>query len=99
MSLSHPGHQLQRLNLLKLLSVRGSLQFLPCKAKFQALDLWSTSGMPVSMMIRRLRVNTELSDDDAHALQELPSTVKEFPEEYTFVREGDRPTQCCVIMS
>lgn len=55
--------------------------------------------MPVSMMIRRLRVNTELSDDDAHALQELPSTVKEFPEEYTFVREGDRPTQCCVIMS
>ena len=55
--------------------------------------------MPTAMMIRRLRVNTDISDEDAQALQKLPSLVRDFPAETTFMREGDRPTQCCVIMS
>lgn len=55
--------------------------------------------MPTAMMIRRLRVNTNLSDEDAAALQALPSKVQDLPEETIFVREGDRPTRCCVILS
>src|ERR1700759_2281302 len=51
------------------------------------------------MMIRRLRVNSVVSDEDAAALKALPSTVKDVPEETRLVREGDRPTRCIVIMS
>jgi CRP-like cAMP-binding protein len=55
--------------------------------------------MPTEMMIRRLRVNSAISDDDASALRALPSLIREVPEETVFVHEGDRPSQCCVIMS
>ena len=55
--------------------------------------------MPTDMMIRRLRVNSTLSEDSAAALRALPSVVRDLSEGTVFVREGDRPTQCCVIMS
>ena len=55
--------------------------------------------MPTEMMIRRLRVNSTISDEDAAALRALPSSVKQFAEGAAFVREGDRPTHCCVIMN
>lgn len=55
--------------------------------------------MPTEMLIRRLRVNSTISDEDATALRALPSSVKQFAEGTVFVREGDRPTHCCVIMN
>ena len=55
--------------------------------------------MPTEMMIRRLRVNSAVSDDEAAALRALPASVKEFPEETSLVSEGERPTRCIVIMS
>jgi CRP-like cAMP-binding protein len=55
--------------------------------------------MPTEMMIRRLRLNTHLSEEDASALRALPCTIRDLPAETVFVREGDRPTQCCIIMS
>jgi CRP-like cAMP-binding protein len=55
--------------------------------------------VPTEMVIRRLRVNSVVSEEDAKALRTLPSTVKEVPEETRLVREGDRPTRCIVIMS
>jgi CRP-like cAMP-binding protein len=55
--------------------------------------------MPTEMMIRRLRVYSTLSDEDANALRILPAVVKEFPAEHVFVREGQKPTHCCVVMS
>jgi len=54
--------------------------------------------MPIEMMIRRLRVNSRLSDDDVAALRSLRVQVKEFPEEALVVREGERATHCCVIL-
>jgi CRP-like cAMP-binding protein len=57
------------------------------------------TSMPTKMMIRRLRVNSDIRDDDASALSDLPSVIKEVPEGTVFVHEGDRPIQCCVIMS
>jgi CRP-like cAMP-binding protein len=55
--------------------------------------------LPTEMMIRRLRVNSVISDEDAAALRGLPSIMKEVPEETSLVREGERPTKCIVIMS
>ncbi len=55
--------------------------------------------MPNDMMIRKLRVNSAVSDEDATALKTLPSTEKEVPEETFLVHEGDRPTHCIVMMS
>jgi CRP-like cAMP-binding protein len=54
--------------------------------------------MPTDMMVRRLRTNSTISDDDAAAIRALPATVKELPAETAFAREGKRPTHCCVIM-
>jgi CRP-like cAMP-binding protein len=55
--------------------------------------------MPTEMMTRRLRVHSKLSGDDEAALRSLPAQIKELPEETVFVREGERATHCCVIMS
>jgi CRP-like cAMP-binding protein len=54
--------------------------------------------MPSEMMIRRLRVNSKLSEDDAAALRSLRAQIKELPEETVIVREGERATRCCVIL-
>jgi CRP-like cAMP-binding protein len=51
------------------------------------------------MMVRRLRVSSILSEEDVDAIRTLPASVRELPEETIFVREGNRPTHCCVIMS
>jgi CRP-like cAMP-binding protein len=50
------------------------------------------------MMISRLRVNSAVSDADADALKTIPSVVKDLPREAVLVREGDRPTNCIVMM-
>ncbi|MGY3618397.1 Crp/Fnr family transcriptional regulator [Bradyrhizobium sp. USDA 10063] len=55
--------------------------------------------MPSEMMIRKLRVHSKLSDDDAAALRSLSAHVKEFEEETVVVGDGERATRCCVIMS
>src|SRR5689334_16571652 len=55
--------------------------------------------MPSEMMIRRLRINSKLSEDDAAALRSLSTHVKEYPEDTHVVREGERTTHCCVILS
>jgi CRP-like cAMP-binding protein len=55
--------------------------------------------MPSEMMIHRLRIHSKLSEDDVAALRALSTHVKEFPEGAVFVREGERATHCCVILS
>ncbi|WP_225117836.1 Crp/Fnr family transcriptional regulator [Bradyrhizobium sp. BRP22] len=55
--------------------------------------------MPSEMMIRRLRVNSKLSEDDVSALRSMRVQVKEFAEETVVVHEGERATHCCVILS
>ncbi len=48
--------------------------------------------------IRKLRTHARLDDDDVSALEHMPVTVKEIGHHEAIVREGDRPTQCCLIM-
>jgi CRP-like cAMP-binding protein len=55
--------------------------------------------MSLDIMIRRLRVNSFVSDEDALVLKSLPFQIKEHPEETVFVREDTVPTHCCVVLS
>jgi len=53
---------------------------------------------PTEMLIRRLRVDTHLSDEDAEALSNLPMQIKEVDADTLIVSEGDRPTKCCLVI-
>ncbi|MCA6122038.1 Crp/Fnr family transcriptional regulator [Bradyrhizobium sp. WSM 1704] len=55
--------------------------------------------MPVEMMIRKLRLHSELPNENIEALRSIVTPVKNMPEDSVIVREGDLSTQCCVIMS
>jgi CRP-like cAMP-binding protein len=55
--------------------------------------------MPSETMIRKLRINSKLSEDDVFALRALPVQKKELPQETVIVSEGEQATQCCVILS
>jgi CRP-like cAMP-binding protein len=49
-------------------------------------------------LLRKLQPCTPLTPDDVKAIERLPVTVKEFPAHTTVVREGERPTQCCLLI-
>lgn len=53
---------------------------------------------PTEILTRRLRVDANLSEDDAKALKSLPIQVKNVDADTNIVREGDRPSVCCVII-
>ena len=53
---------------------------------------------PSEILIRRLRVDTRLSEGDAQALKSLPIQVKDVDADTNIVREGDRPGICCLII-
>jgi len=50
-------------------------------------------------MIRKLETWTFLSQDDREALLALPFTVKTIEAHHFIVREGDKPTNSCVLLS
>ena len=54
--------------------------------------------MPHTALIRKLETTTVLSDDDRAAILALPASVKEFAADRDIVCEGDRPTQCCLLV-
>jgi CRP-like cAMP-binding protein len=51
-----------------------------------------------TFFIRRLRAQTQLSEEDLAAIEALPMQVKDIERRTPFVREGDRPSQCCLIL-
>ncbi len=53
---------------------------------------------PTEMLIRRLRVDTHLSDEDSDALKALPIQIKEVEDNTPIVSEGDRPAKCCLLI-
>jgi CRP-like cAMP-binding protein len=55
--------------------------------------------MPMEMMIRKLRLHSELPTEDADALRSIIAPVKNFSEASFIFREGDLSTRCCVILS
>lgn len=53
---------------------------------------------PSEILIRKLKADTQLSDDDAAALSALPVDVREVSADTAIVRQGDRPGRCCLIV-
>jgi CRP-like cAMP-binding protein len=49
-------------------------------------------------LIRRLRSVSALDDEDDRAVRSLPHTVRRYPANQPIVRDGDKPSECCLIM-
>jgi CRP-like cAMP-binding protein len=50
-------------------------------------------------LLRRLESIADLSRPESEALLRLPMSVREFGPQQDIVREGDRPSECCLILS
>src|SRR5690242_14897560 len=51
-----------------------------------------------STLITKLQLGSSLEPDDIGAIERLPIVIKDLPTHTSVVREGDRPTQCCVLI-
>lgn len=49
-------------------------------------------------LITKLQSITNISDDDVRALRGLPVTLTKLDQDADVVRQGDRPSQCCVLV-
>ena len=52
-----------------------------------------------SPLIRKIESNFDLSLEERQAIESLPVHVRPMKPGSTIVREGDRPSQCCVILA
>src|SRR4051812_47134240 len=48
-------------------------------------------------LIRKLRNNTNLDEEDLEAIRALPVHIKQVPAHTPVVLEGDIPSQCCLV--
>jgi CRP-like cAMP-binding protein len=56
-------------------------------------------GDPVSAaLVRRLRTSAGITDDDIETIRALPISVRDYPAERPVVRDGERATECCLIV-
>ena len=53
---------------------------------------------PSERLIRRLQLSNQLTRPDIEAIERLPIIVKELPAQSAIVREGERPTQSCLLI-
>ena len=51
-----------------------------------------------NVLIRKLRSISPLSEDERHCLLTLPLSTKGFAADQDIVREGDRPSECCLVI-
>jgi CRP-like cAMP-binding protein len=49
-------------------------------------------------LVRKLRLSTPLDPADIAAIERLPMVVRELPDQTAIVREGERPSQSCLII-
>jgi CRP-like cAMP-binding protein len=54
--------------------------------------------LSLSRLIRKLQTITSLSDDERQAILDLPVRIADLRADADIVREGDRPSQCCLLM-
>lgn len=52
----------------------------------------------VGSLIRRLRESAALDDADAEAIGSLPVMLRQVRPDQPIVREGDRPSECCLLV-
>jgi CRP-like cAMP-binding protein len=56
------------------------------------------TGLPYTKFVRRLQSILTLSDEDVRLLSEMPTTVRSYRSDQDIVREGDKPSQCCLLL-
>jgi CRP-like cAMP-binding protein len=49
-------------------------------------------------LVRRLRTSAGISDEDIREIETLPITVRDYPAERPVVRDGERATECCLVI-
>jgi CRP-like cAMP-binding protein len=52
----------------------------------------------MAALIQRLRTTTNAGQDDLRALEGLPFTLRQYRENQAVLNDGDRPSECCVII-
>jgi CRP-like cAMP-binding protein len=57
----------------------------------------SSEDIPAAL-VRRLRITSAVTDEDIKAIQALPITVREYPAERNIVSDGQKATECCLII-
>lgn len=57
----------------------------------------SSDDIPAAL-VRRLRATSGVSDDEIRAIQALPFQVRDYPAERAVVSDGQRATECCLII-
>ena len=57
-----------------------------------------TSDVITAALVRRLRTSDAISDEDVQVIRRLPVTVKDYPAGRPVVRDGQRATECCLIV-
>jgi CRP-like cAMP-binding protein len=50
-------------------------------------------------LIKRLRTTDAISDDDVASIEELPISLRDYPAGREVVRDGQRATECCLIVA
>lgn len=49
-------------------------------------------------LVRRLRISSAISEQDVKEIEAIPIAVRHFPAETPVVRDGQRATDCCLIV-
>jgi len=57
----------------------------------------STDVIPAAL-VRRLRTSSGVSEEEIEEINALPITVKDYAAERAVVRDGERATECCLII-
>jgi CRP-like cAMP-binding protein len=52
----------------------------------------------IERLVRKLNAAVRLTEEEKRSILSLPVAVRDLRPEQDIVREGDRPTQCCVIV-
>jgi CRP-like cAMP-binding protein len=59
----------------------------------------SVSSSPYTALLRKIESHIALTTDERQAIQNLPVHVRAAKAGETLLREGDRPSQCCLVLS
>ena len=49
-------------------------------------------------LISRLRISSAIADEEIKEIESLPISVRQYPAETAVVRDGERATECCLIV-
>ena len=55
------------------------------------------SGFVSAALIRRLRTISGIDEEDVQAIRALPVSIKHYRANQPVVRDGERPTECCLV--